>query len=42
MFGLCSLFMAAAFLCQHRFLLLSVRSRVQYALRRGLASQSKI
>jgi hypothetical protein len=40
MFGTCSLFMAGAFLCQHRFLLLSVRSRVRHTLKRGLAGGS--
>jgi hypothetical protein len=37
MFGMCSLFLVGAFLCQHQFLLLSVRSRVQTTLRRGMS-----
>lgn len=39
MFGMCSLFLLTAFFCQHRFLLLSVRSRVQHTLRRGQAGR---
>ncbi|KAK9908103.1 hypothetical protein WJX75_002781 [Coccomyxa subellipsoidea] len=39
MFGMCSLFLLTSFLCQHRFLLLSVRSRVQHTLRRGQAGR---
>ena len=38
MFGTCSLFLGAACLCQHQFLLLSVRSRVQHTLKRGLSN----
>ncbi|CAL8463153.1 g2687 [Coccomyxa elongata] len=40
MFGMCSLFLLTAFYCQHQFLLLSVRSRVQNTLRRGQAGGS--
>ena len=38
MFGMCSLFLLTAMYCQHSFLLLSVKSRVQSQLRKGLSS----
>ena len=38
MFGMCSLFLLTALYCQHSFLLLSVKSRVQSQLRKGLSS----
>ena len=38
MFGMCSIFLLTALYCQHSFLLLSVKSRVQSQLRKGLSS----
>lgn len=38
MFGMCCIFLVMALFCQHRFLLLSVRSRVATTLQRGMAA----
>ncbi len=38
MFGMCSLFLLLALWCQHNFLLLSVKSRIQSQLRKGLST----
>ena len=38
MFGMCSLFLLLALWCQHNFLLLSVKSRIQSQLRKGLSA----
>ena len=38
MFGMCAAFLLLALWCQHSFLLLSVKSRVQSQLRKGLSS----
>ena len=38
MFGMCSLFLLLALWCQHSFLLLSVKSRIQSQLRKGLST----
>ena len=38
MFGICSMFLLLALWCQHSFLLLSVKSRIQSQLRKGLST----
>ena len=38
MFGICSVFLLLALWCQHSFLLLSVKSRIQSQLRKGLST----